>query len=191
MVNGFIINFNFFFPLSHGFLFLFLIETVFFYTFQLCDVSLRVGNSVTKAHRLVLASSSPYFYAMFNGECRENVAKPRFLAYFKFLIFRPSPLLDDMAEKLQSEVELHDVDIGALQLLVEYSYTGQVHITDENVQVNICISFQNFLTSYAYARGVVSYDFCLLLFSLVTNCAYAGGLGYSFGWVSVLKVVIV
>lgn len=35
---------------------------------QLCDVSLRVGNSVTKAHRLVLASSSPYFYAMFNGK---------------------------------------------------------------------------------------------------------------------------
>ncbi|XP_060864416.1 kelch-like protein 17 [Metopolophium dirhodum] len=75
---------------------------------QLCDVSLRVGNSVTKAHRLVLASSSPYFYAMFN---------------------------DDMAEKLQSEVELHDVDLGALQLLIEYTYTGQVHITDENVQV--------------------------------------------------------
>lgn len=40
-----------------------------------------------------------------------------------------------MAEKMQSEVELHDVDLGALQLLVEYSYTGQVHITDENVQV--------------------------------------------------------
>lgn len=40
-----------------------------------------------------------------------------------------------MAEKLQSEVELHDVDLGALQLLVEYSYTGQVYITDENVQV--------------------------------------------------------
>lgn len=43
--------------------------------------------------------------------------------------------VDDMAEKLQSEVELHDVDLSALQLLVEYSYTGQVHITDENVQV--------------------------------------------------------
>jgi hypothetical protein len=41
-----------------------------------------------------------------------------------------------MAEKLQSEVELHDVDLGALQLLVEYSYTGQVYITDENVQVH-------------------------------------------------------
>lgn len=37
-------------------------------SFQLCDVALRVGNSVTKAHRLVLASSSPYFYAMFNGK---------------------------------------------------------------------------------------------------------------------------
>lgn len=47
-----------------------------------------------------------------------------------------------MAEKLQSEVELHDVDLGALQLLVEYSYTGQVHITDENVQVfNIILGY--------------------------------------------------
>lgn len=47
-----------------------------------------------------------------------------------------------MAEKLQSEVELHDVDLSALQLLVEYSYTGQVHITDENVQVwNISINY--------------------------------------------------
>jgi len=42
-----------------------------------------------------------------------------------------------MAEKMQSEVELHDVDLGALQLLIEYTYTGQVHITDENVQVGI------------------------------------------------------
>lgn len=95
---------------------------------QLCDVSLRVGNSVTKAHRLVLASSSPYFYAMFNGECDKF-----FFFSLKHFLF----LIDDMAEKLQSEVELHDVDLGALQLLIEYTYTGQVHITDENVQVGI------------------------------------------------------
>lgn len=104
---------------------------------QLCDVSLRVGNSVTKAHRLVLASSSPYFYAMFNGKFirQKNVWVSFFLHIYLIRCFCISTHADDMAEKLQSEVELHDVDIGALQLLVEYSYTGQVHITDENVQV--------------------------------------------------------
>uniref|UniRef100_A0A1B6D3K8 Kelch-like protein diablo n=1 Tax=Clastoptera arizonana TaxID=38151 RepID=A0A1B6D3K8_9HEMI len=75
---------------------------------QLCDVILRVGMNNIHAHRVVLASTSPYFYAMFN---------------------------DDMAEKLQKEVELRDIDPVALQLLVEYSYTGEVQITEENVQV--------------------------------------------------------
>ena len=42
---------------------------------------------------------------------------------------------DDMAEKLQNEVTLHDVDAIALQQLVEYSYTGEILITEDNVQV--------------------------------------------------------
>jgi BTB/POZ domain. len=42
---------------------------------------------------------------------------------------------DDMAEKLQNEVTLHDVDAAALQQLVEYSYTGEILITEDNVQV--------------------------------------------------------
>lgn len=42
---------------------------------------------------------------------------------------------DDMAEKLQQEVTLHDVDAMALQQLVEYSYTGEILITEDNVQV--------------------------------------------------------
>jgi len=57
------------------------------------------------------------------------------MANFYFIFVFYTLYIDDMAEKLKSEVELHDVDLGALQLLVEYSYTGQVHITDENVQV--------------------------------------------------------
>ncbi|GFG36854.1 hypothetical protein Cfor_08667 [Coptotermes formosanus] len=74
----------------------------------LCDVVLKTGVDSIHAHRVVLASVSPYFYAMFN---------------------------DDMAEKLQNEVTLHDVDATALQQLVEYSYTGEILITEDNVQV--------------------------------------------------------
>lgn len=43
---------------------------------------------------------------------------------------------DDMAERVQREVVLHDVDAAALQLLVDYAYTGEIHITEDNVQVN-------------------------------------------------------
>ena len=35
---------------------------------QLCDVKLKSGMVVVPAHKLVLASVSPYFYAMFNGK---------------------------------------------------------------------------------------------------------------------------
>jgi kelch-like protein 17 (actinfilin) len=40
-----------------------------------------------------------------------------------------------MAEKLQHEVTLRDVDAAALQQLVDYSYTGEILITEDNVQV--------------------------------------------------------
>jgi len=41
----------------------------------------------------------------------------------------------DMAEKASSEVTLHDIDPLALQQLVDYVYTGEIVITEENVQV--------------------------------------------------------
>lgn len=39
-----------------------------FFCLQLCDVRLEVGGDTINAHRVVLASVSPYFYAMFNGK---------------------------------------------------------------------------------------------------------------------------
>ncbi|XP_065216286.1 kelch-like protein 17 isoform X2 [Planococcus citri] len=74
----------------------------------LCDISLVVGNQTIKAHKIILASASPYFYAMFIG---------------------------DMAEKHKDEIVLHNIDSYAVQLLIEYSYTGDVKITEDNVQV--------------------------------------------------------
>lgn len=75
---------------------------------QLCDVTLKIGPDAIHAHRLVLAAVSPYFNAMFN---------------------------DDMVEKMRPEVTLHDVDGVALRQLIEYSYTGEILITEDNVQV--------------------------------------------------------
>ncbi|XP_055947523.1 kelch-like protein 17 isoform X1 [Argiope bruennichi] len=75
---------------------------------QLCDVSLHAGNDVILAHKVVLASCSAYFLAMFN--C-------------------------DMSEKNKSSITMHDVDPSALQLLVDFAYTGEVLISEDNVQV--------------------------------------------------------
>lgn len=75
---------------------------------QLCDVKLRSLTTSVQAHRLVLSAGSPYFHAMFN---------------------------DDLAEKSRAEVVIHDVDPLALTLLVDFAYTGEIVVTEENVQV--------------------------------------------------------
>jgi len=75
---------------------------------QLCDVVLRSLATSIQAHRVVLSAASPYFHAMFN---------------------------DDLSEKTKAEVVIHDVDPLALTLLVDFSYTGEIVVTEENVQV--------------------------------------------------------
>lgn len=59
------------------------------------------------AHKMVLASCSPYFYAMFTG----------------------------FEESRQDRITLQGVDHRALQLLIEYVYTSVVEVTEDNVQV--------------------------------------------------------
>lgn len=62
-----------------------------------CDVGLQVGSRVFKAHRLVLAASSPYFAALFSGGLRE-------------------------ADK--DEVQLIGVDTEVFEILLDFIYTG-------------------------------------------------------------------
>ena len=75
---------------------------------MLADVSVVAGNREIRAHRAVLASASPYFYAMFTG---------------------------DLSESRQEVVTLKEVDPTALELLIEYCYTAEVPVNEENVQV--------------------------------------------------------
>lgn len=75
----------------------------------LCDVTLIADNVEIPAHKMVLAACSPYFYAMFTS----------------------------FEESKQDKITLKEIDSQALTLLVEYVYTSEVQVTEENVQVRI------------------------------------------------------
>ncbi|XP_072908895.1 LOW QUALITY PROTEIN: kelch-like protein 20 [Hemitrygon akajei] len=73
----------------------------------LCDVVLVVGLKKIYAHRVVLAACSPYFHAMFTSE---------------------------LAESRQTEVLIRDIDERAIELLIEFAYTSQIIVEENNVQ---------------------------------------------------------
>lgn len=75
---------------------------------KLCDVTLLAGDIEILAHRAVLASCSPYFYAMFTAEMAESKAK---------------------------KVTLQQIDPAALSMLIDFVYTSEIHVTEDNVQV--------------------------------------------------------
>ena len=79
---------------------------------MLCDVLVVAGDIEISAHRAVLASCSPYFYAMFTGELTESKA---------------------------DRVVLQEIDGRALTLLVDFIYTAEVSVTEDNVQVGTCL----------------------------------------------------
>lgn len=74
----------------------------------LCDVVIKTGSVEFPAHKIVLASCSAYFYAMFAGE---------------------------LSESKQLNVTMKDVDPVALEMLLEFAYTAEIQVTEENVQV--------------------------------------------------------
>ena len=42
---------------------------------------------------------------------------------------------DDLVEKRMSEITIHDVDALALTLLVDFAYTGELVVCEENDQI--------------------------------------------------------
>eukprot|EP00058_Branchiostoma_floridae_P002310 XP_002587798.1 hypothetical protein BRAFLDRAFT_92243 [Branchiostoma floridae] len=74
---------------------------------QLCDVEISVEGKTLHAHKVVLASFSNYFYAMFTG---------------------------DLAEASQGAITMKAVDPRSLELLIEYAYTGRLEIHVDTVQ---------------------------------------------------------
>ncbi|XP_021967648.1 ring canal kelch homolog [Folsomia candida] len=73
---------------------------------SLCDVTLIAEELEIPAHRMILAACSPYFYAMFTS----------------------------FEEKDKEKVKILGVEPTSLQILVTYVYTGQISISEDNVQ---------------------------------------------------------
>ncbi len=76
----------------------------------LCDVQLEAEGVEIPAHRVVLAACSSYFNAMFTGELSESRAH---------------------------KILLQEVDGKALGLLIDFVYTSEIQVTEENVQVSM------------------------------------------------------
>uniref|UniRef100_A0A1B0AAB2 Kelch-like protein diablo n=1 Tax=Glossina pallidipes TaxID=7398 RepID=A0A1B0AAB2_GLOPL len=74
---------------------------------KLTDVTLKVEDQTFSAHRIVLASTIPYFYAMFTN---------------------------NMAESRIKEITMKEIEPSALESLINFSYSGQVRIDNQNVQ---------------------------------------------------------
>lgn len=74
---------------------------------NLCDVNLCVGGCQLSAHKVVLSACSPYFKAMFT---------------------------QDMVEKNQSNVTFHCVNVDAMEMIIDFAYTGKLQVTASNVQ---------------------------------------------------------
>ena len=74
---------------------------------HLCDVVLQIGSKKLYAHRVVLSACSNYFCAMFTNS---------------------------MMESRQEIVTLTDLDETAVEKLVEFAYTSNIDIDEDNVQ---------------------------------------------------------
>ncbi|XP_029344680.1 ring canal kelch homolog [Acyrthosiphon pisum] len=74
----------------------------------LCDIRFETDDgSVVSGHKNVLIAASPYFRAMFNN----------------------------FGESNKDLVKIRELDSAALQLLIDYIYTGKINVSEENVQV--------------------------------------------------------
>lgn len=80
-----------------------------FELFEACvltDVVLVVQDQVIAAHRVILATASPFFHALFTS---------------------------GMKESFEHRIELNEIHAPAFRELVKYMYLGQLHITGETI----------------------------------------------------------
>lgn len=124
-----------------------------------CDVILRLEGQEFFAHKLILASCSDYFYAMFNGNMKESKEKV---------------------------IDLNGVDVEIMKLVLNFIYTGSIPLSNENVEhvlqaanlmlikslKDVCCRFLETLLSVTNCLGMQKFAesyACEELFDITTN----------------------
>lgn len=116
------------------------------------DCTLKVGDRSFPCHRLIMAACSPYFREIFFTEDGKEVENTK-------------------------EVVLDDVNPSILDMIVQYLYSAEIDLTDDNVQDIIAVAnrFQIpsvFTVCVNYLQKKLSLSNCMAFFrmGLVLNC---------------------
>ncbi|XP_028326163.1 kelch-like protein 41b [Gouania willdenowi] len=126
------------------------------------DCTLKVGDRNLPCHRLIMAACSPYFREIFFTEDGKEVENTK-------------------------EVVLDDVNPTILDMIVQYLYSAEIDLTDDNVQEIIVVAnrFQIpsvFTVCVNYLQKKLSLANCLAIFrmGLVLSCPRLAVAGRNF-----------
>lgn len=118
---------------------------------KLIDCVLKIGDRSIPCHRLILAACSPYFRELFFSE--------------------------DGTETEKREVVLENLDPGVMEVIVNYMYSAEIDINDNNVQDILAVAnrFQIpsvFTVCVNYLQKKLSKKNCLAIYrlALMLNC---------------------
>lgn len=116
------------------------------------DCTLKVGDRSFPCHRLIMAACSPYFREIFFTEDGKEVENTK-------------------------EVVLDDVSPSILGMIIQYLYSAEIDLTDDNVQdiISVANKFQIpsvFTVCVNYLQKKLSMGNCMAIFrmGLVLNC---------------------
>ncbi|XP_058479462.1 kelch-like protein 41b [Solea solea] len=116
------------------------------------DCNLKVGDRSFPCHRLIMAACSPYFRDVFFTEDGKEVENTH-------------------------EVVLEDVNPSILDMIIQYLYSAEIDLTDDNVQDIIAVAnrFQIpsvFTVCVNYLQKKISLSNCMAIFrmGLVLSC---------------------
>lgn len=119
---------------------------------KLIDCVLKVGDRSIPCHRLIMAACSPYFRELFFSADGKEVNK--------------------------KEVVLENLDPSVMEVIVNYMYSAEIDINDNNVQdiLTIASRFQIpsvFTVCVNYLQKKLSKNNCLAIYrlALMLNCA--------------------